>query len=700
MSRSALVTTPANVFAPSSSLSATSYGQQHSRGQQNAAPPTRSVMDMLVSRPNASSMTASLEYEQLCKVVLERRLRNMFVLSLATSCLLLATATFDPTRLPASLFKVLPTLTHSPILFLAIVPIIILRKSTITTSPSTRLTRFSTIMALSDATNRKVWIAYLMSALLLSFSYTSCASYSSPNSNLGAWFFHKGRDTTMLNERFVFVTGLHWFVAAFATTEYVLTARSRLEFDSEISMPIPQRLTRAAVSKLPRVIRSTMLAYVFYVSLYTVARRPLLRLVVTSSLTSWTRPHLYSMLRHNSLFSITLIVRSLASSAFLFAVWDVTNCCFEVYATQALLVSSFSSRPNQALIVGLRSSDAYYQHFAFSELATLSLTNPQRRKAIFTDIKADVSKGAWADIATECLRVIGQELQRAKRKGQSERSSSSPQGTLSSSNRVNSSTSTQTGFNHHNATVKREDIFQPVKKTFFDKLASSTNDKIVPSNGTATSKAPGVSSAVSSSVSAVSSRVPSILQASQKEQGTTQDQQSTSASTTAQNDKAPVATVVRNVENLEQTLSSWVPRHWRGFLFSTNVKLVVASCVARNQMVVWAIESLANLLCASLQEDPYGVAQRDIPKILEGLTLYLDALEQLEKGLIADAEREAQGIERKQLMTRQVEEQVLPLRNAVREAIRQVVTDFEPYLSEFRFPTHVATRLQLLIDWG
>lgn len=57
------------------------------------------------------------------------------------------------------------------------------------------------------------------------------------------------------------------------------------------------------------------------------------------------------------------------------------------------------------------------QHFAFLELSTLTLTNPERRKAVFADLKQDSAKGAWSEISRECLKLIGTELQRAKGRG-------------------------------------------------------------------------------------------------------------------------------------------------------------------------------------------------------------------------------------------------------------------------------------------
>lgn len=72
-----------------------------------------------------------------------------------------------------------------------------------------------------------------------------------------------------------------------------------------------------------------------------------------------------------------------------------------------------------------------------------------------------------------------------------------------------------------------------------------------------------------------------------------------------------------------------------------------------------AIAALANLLCASLKEDPYGVAQRDIPKILEGLVRYLDVLDELIESLTASAEA-LSGWEREQTV-KEIGEQAVPV---------------------------------------
>lgn len=68
--------------------------------------------------------------------------------------------------------------------------------------------------------------------------------------------------------------------------------------------------------------------------------------------------------------------------------------------------------------------------------------------------------------------------------------------------------------------------------------------------------------------------------------------------------------------------------------------------------------ALANLLCHSLQEDPYGVAQRDIPKILEAFVRYLVALENLSVALALDAPDDAA---RKDVVA-EIEAQVGPIK--------------------------------------
>ncbi|ORY72611.1 nucleoporin protein Ndc1-Nup [Leucosporidium creatinivorum] len=632
------------------------------------APPTTSVSDFLSVRSAPSVLAPSQSYAPFFKIVLQKRLKNMFILTAAAAVLALHVARFDPKELPGSLYNVLPALLFSPLAFLGALPIIVLRKQTITTSLPSTATRFSQLSSLRNPSTLPIFLAYLFGAISLSTSYIWCAGYTSRAPQLGVLSYHEGRGLYVLNERRIFLGLLHGFIAAYATVEHILSARSRVQFDEDASAPIPARLKAKATTRAPLAIRSVLVANALFFSSYILLRQPILKLVVTSFLGSWARPYLYTMLRSNAAYSFTLIARSLASSFLIFVVWEAAHVCFEVYATHPASVSHFSSNPNQCLISGLRSDDSYFQHFAYLELSTLTLTNPERRKNIFTDIKPDSARGAWAEISRESLKLVGTELQRAKGRGRVAAPPSAAAAPLAGAPSSPSSSPS--------VAIRNENVFKPTKKTFLDTLAASSTPSAAPS---------AVSSAISSSVSAATSRVPSIFQ-------TGGSDVPTSAA------PAPVATAVQAVVGFEEKLASWIPSAWSGSLFTRRPELVVGACVARRREVIWAIGALANLLCASLQEDPYGVAQHDIPKILEAFVRYLDVLDDLVKDLTASAER-LPGWEKDETL-KEITEQVAPLQLALRNGVREIVTEFEPFLSEFRFPTAIATRLQLLVDWG
>jgi hypothetical protein len=68
--------------------------------------------------------------------------------------------------------------------------------------------------------------------------------------------------------------------------------------------------------------------------------------------------------------------------------------------------------------------------------------------------------------------------------------------------------------------------------------------------------------------------------------------------------------------------------------------------------------ALSNLICASLTEDPYGVAQRDIPKILEAFVRYLSVLDGVAAELEAVADKTLGPPEEKERARKVVEKEV------------------------------------------
>jgi len=117
----------------------------------------------------------------------------------------------------------------------------------------------------------------------------------------------------------------------------------------------------------------------------------------------------------------------------------------------------------------------------------------------------------------------------------------------------------------------------------------------------------------------------------------------------------------------------------------------LADCAVPNRATdALIVEVLSRLVCASLTEDRYGVVQRDIPRILEALLLFLTALEEAQKEIVVsdDAEEAARAFDVYSLPA-----------DATKEAIVRIVQTFGPRLTAFRFPHHIAEKLQGFADY-
>ncbi|GAA5822909.1 hypothetical protein JCM11251_004420 [Rhodosporidiobolus azoricus] len=685
----------------------------YSHPASSQAPPTQSFLSSSSSSnlAQSSSQVASQAYAQLCKVVLGRRNRNMLTLTGTAAFAALYIGTFDPRGLPRSLFNILPILLFSPFAFLASLPIIVLRKKTLTTARPPLPTRFAQFAQLRERSSLWVLLAYLISSSILLVTYVSCAPWVSRDAKLDFFFFHEGRDSWQLNERRVLLALLHTFLGVFGMVQHVFNDRSQVHFDDDTSLTIPARLSAKASQRVPAAFRSAFTAVMTFWTGYVLLRRPVLRFFLVHVAGSWARPYLWSMMRFNGAYSITLAARALSFATLHFLLWEATNVCFEVYATHPMTVSQFGSHPNQALLSGLRSKDSYYQQFAYLELARLTLTDPKRREAIFRDVKpGSAVGGAWNELSRECLLLIGTELQRAKGRGSLPKPAQSP----ASSSSAPSFSQQQRQSSPNRAPVKNEPIFLSTKPTFFDKLASAAVSSGSPTLGaspagqavssalhgpTAKEATQAVSTALAATSSVVS-RVPSILQGSSlaSDASSQEGEQKNGSAATSANELQPEQ--VPQVFGVEQRIARFVPAQLRTKLFAVGMENRARRCVPKRRVTVCAIQALSNLICASLTEDPYGVAQRDIPKILEAFVRYISVLDSLESELTELAERTPGGQDEREKARKVVEKEVGEVQEALRAGTKAVLTEFSDYLGEFRFPTSVAAQLQQLVDYG
>lgn len=120
-----------------------------------------------------------------------------------------------------------------------------------------------------------------------------------------------------------------------------------------------------------------------------------------------------SMLRYTNI-SASVILSSLSASIAILVVFEVANALADVYYSQPVAVSAFSSEPRRSLVDGLQSSEAYIRRFAFLELKQLTTTDERRRKDIFSDLKGR----SFEQVSKECLKQLGVSYRNLQRRGQ------------------------------------------------------------------------------------------------------------------------------------------------------------------------------------------------------------------------------------------------------------------------------------------
>jgi nucleoporin NDC1 len=115
------------------------------------------------------------------------------------------------------------------------------------------------------------------------------------------------------------------------------------------------------------------------------------------------------------------------------------------------------------------------------------------------------------------------------------------------------------------------------------------------------------------------------------------------------------------------------------------------------------------LVAHSLQEDPYGRVQRDIPRVLEALVSYLGVLEQLVDEMNTNPTPYTEDAIGNVIQPVADGQSFCSLTScddtdkfgfvALREGIRMIVLEFGHRLAAFTFPPRIAKRLQTMVDY-
>ena len=279
---------------------------------------------------------------------------------------------------------------------------------------------------------------------------------------------------------------------------------------------------------------------------------------------------------------------------------------------------------------------------------------------------AGASSGdAWNVILGQCLDVIEAQNNWVKRRGQPP---SAAKATAAAAQASKSSASSQTqdsssAVSKRRSILKETDtnIVQTPKSSVWDRIASDAVRKPTPTANAANAGSTAQSS--TSKVADVWHRLAPSQLGSQKAQETANKvtQTVTKVADAAKAVPPPqaitVADIISGVQKATLAVWSMIPASQRKQLetapvlrqvpaaanriLSPSPTLVVRREILqdRDALLVWSIKSLAHLAAASLQEDDYGVVQKDLPAILVSFAELLKGLEQWGSELSSAAQK-------------------------------------------------------------
>ncbi|KAH9177530.1 nucleoporin protein Ndc1-Nup [Lactarius sanguifluus] len=648
--------------------------------------PVRAITSTLSARASLSVPPASQTYEPLARAVLRRRL--LYHILPQSSLTAWASTTFWMTwhaggistlALPKLLvIPFLPTTLLVTFLVWAfgVLPIVVIRKSYLTavsapsSSPSQRVK-----IAYSNPSTLRALSVYIIAGICVStINIVVSRSFESTSRGSDLWVFAKSRCSPP--------------VLSFSRTDigcfqlyrrhpYYLNGRFLFLFMSQISLTASfhfrsvlldravVRWTRDPVSKTDTMIGFfrrllgvgittgvfTIATFTAYTIAFGLARSIALPVLLQIPLVSRLfRPFLGHFLRGRWNLVHLWWNRALIWHAFLLSLttiggWEFTESLFDDKVQEPLAVASQTADPMLTLISGITSHDPYYLHLSYSEFCKHAEDDTNaastRRINVFGDQKHTPT--LWATLVRAALLTLGKDYQLLLRRG----APPPPPATPTPKPKPVGPVAPATPF-------IRKPVLKPTPSSPLHSVVTSlaadgaviqalthSLDSTVahlPDLFKSTAPAPPVV-AVQKTIATVKAASPALL-----------------GRFPTPNDFIPL-----KVQAIAKEITQWWSRPRASRL---------ADCAVPNRATdALIVEVLSRLVCASLTEDRYGVeAQKEI--------------------VVDDAEEAARAFDVYSLPA-----------DATKEAIVRIVQTFGPRLTAFRFPHHIAEKLQGFADY-
>ncbi|KAJ7578193.1 nucleoporin protein Ndc1-Nup [Mycena floridula] len=381
-----------------------------------------------------------------------------------------------------------------------------------------------------------------------------------------------------------------------------------------------------------------------------------------------------------------LVVRAWFLGATTLATWEMSEMVFDSFVCQPIRISSDNA---VALVAGISSPDRIFKIFAYSDLKNLatddSSAGSARRTALFGDQKYTPS--LWSQLMRETLLLLGHDYDHFLRRGKPAPPKPAPVPPVPQNTPASTPIS-----------LLKKPIYQTAKqspiRSVIDSLSSDGSIALAVDASAEAAHIPELFKSVAAVVSPEPAR-------EEIKKG-------------AENARKFVS-----ISRIQAVLSSFALRHtpapllvlgasWSDWWYTDRLGKVVEACVPARELDVLAIEVLSKLVCASLEEDRYGVVQRDMPKIIEALLSFLSAVEEYQLEINAkyvppDASLSQAELHARELLRLEVvkaADALGLLSIALKEGIADIARTFGGKLQAFKFPPRTAAKLQGFLDYA
>ncbi|KAI0002445.1 nucleoporin protein Ndc1-Nup [Russula compacta] len=650
--------------------------------------PVRAITSTLSARAAPPVPPASQTYEPLACAVLRRRLLYDVLLP-STLPVWVSTIFWNAWNvggisalsiLNAFIMPLLPsTLLMTTIAWaLGTLPVIVLRKSQLTTVPTPSSSPSQRIkVAFSKPHSLRALSVYILTSVLISTSHIVFGGLfeitSRGGDSLGV-FVKSRKHPYYLNGRFLFLFMAQITLAICFHLRSILLDRATVRWTHGHNPKIAPmvNLFRRGLSISTTTFAFVAATFVAYILAFGLVRAIVLPILLQIPLVSHLlRPFLGHFIRGRWSLVHLWRNRALVWHSFLLGLttiggWELAESLFDDKVQEPLVVASHTADSLLTSISGITSSDSYYVHFSYIELRGLaeddSAAASARRTAMFGDQKH--SPTLWATLVRTALLTLGKDHQVVLHRG----TPPPPPAAPAPQPKAGGPSVPATPF---------------IRKPVFRNSQSSPLHSVVES----LSADGAVTQALTHSLDSTVTRLPDLFKSPEP--------------------PAPLAAVQKTVATVKAAKPTLLGKVWTpsglvppkiqaatrevGQWWSRpRASRLADSIVPNRETDILIAEVLSRLVCASLTEDRYGVVQRDIPRIIEALLVFLTAIEDAQKevALSDDAEDAARAID---VYSRPAD--------AMREAVVRIVQTFGARLTAFRFPHHIAQKLQGFVDY-